>query len=623
MTNKHNLPLYKRLILIFLIIYFFFEIFYYTYMFQVSSFESIDIVAFCAGLLMEFSLISLFILIIYRANLLLKYFASILFFGYVVIHILQSTSIYISGEYVSKLAIDNLEFIGLLITTENILLVLLFLILFLLLPFIVSYKITKNRVVSRQFLDKYLILLIVLFIGSSIFLTVYKNTSASHKSKVSVLSPIWGFIYIFQEEKEITNLSFTKDELQTLQKYGYYVNPFSEYPLIKDVIYKNSLDLNSSIAKPNVIVIFTEGLSAVTTSVYNDTFKDLTPNLEIFANDNKSTKVYNYYNHTAATYRGLFGQMCSTYPWLGGGKSWVKNNGLNLSENSYKCIPHILNNNGYDTVYLNMHYKDSSGNDEMARNFGFDKVLSGEVLSEKYLGGIDKIRKDYIDDQHAYKTLISYLKENENNSKPFFLATYTIETHAFVDITSDGVGYNDGKNNVLNTIHNMDNAFGKFWRYFKQSKFSKNTIVIFTSDHARYFCTEYRKTMQAYKETNYHSIFIDRVPMLMYIPHTKIPSTFNAHQSTSVDLTPTILQLLGVKQESNAFLGHSIFQNDRELIGVASFGSSFYLIKENNLIYGKNNVLSEDKSRFDVIRKFIMYLHELEKKNKLFKPYSK
>jgi phosphoglycerol transferase MdoB-like AlkP superfamily enzyme len=451
-----------------------------------------------------------------------------------------------------------------------------------------------------------------------LFFQIDKINNVSKQKTIPIISPIWAYINIFQKD-DVKKIIFTKNELKDLIGYGYNINPFSKYPLIKENIYNDSLNLDENITKLNVIIIFTEGLSAVTTSVYNDTFEDLTPNLERFARDNHTTIMTNYYNHTAATYRGLFGQLCSIYPWLGGGKSWIKNDILNLSENSYKCLPHILNHNGYETVYFNMHYKDSSGNDEMAISFGFDKVLSGEELSLEYLGKINKIRDHYIDDQEAYQILIEYLKNKPDSKKPFLLATYTIETHAFVDITKDGIGYKDNTHNVLNTIHNMDDAFGKFWRYFKQSKFSKNTMIIFTSDHAHYYCEEYKHTLEDYKEKNYHNIFIDRVPLLIYNPYSKLPSEFDTKQGTSIDLTPSILNLLKVKQESNSFIGHSLFEQNRKNIGIGSFGNSFYLIKENNLIYGKHNVLQEDKNRFNVIHKFIDYLHELEKENKVFK----
>src|SRR3546814_1683968 len=52
---------------------------------------------------------------------------------------------------------------------------------------------------------------------------------------------------------------------------------------------------------------------------YGSTYPGLTPNLQALAGD--TMVVDNYYNHTAATYRGLQGQMTSGFPRYGGSRS--------------------------------------------------------------------------------------------------------------------------------------------------------------------------------------------------------------------------------------------------------------------------------------------------------------
>ena len=194
---------------------------------------------------------------------------------------------------------------------------------------------------------------------------------------------------------------------------------------------------------------------------------------------------------------------------------------------------------------------------------------------------------------------------------------YTIETHAFVDIVSDGIPYKDGKNNVLNTIHNMDDAFGTFWKYFKNSKFAKNTIIIFTSDHAHYFGKEYITTLKKHNDKQYYPIFIDKVPLLIYAPNIKLPKEYDAKQSTSIDLAPTILHLLQIKNEKNAFVGSSLFEQDKEHLGIASYGRNLYMLKENN-IFMPQNIRDKDKETFNLMEKYIKYTHKLEKTNKVF-----
>ena len=258
-----------------------------------------------------------------------------------------------------------------------------------------------------------------------------------------------------------------------------------------------------------------------------------------------------------------------------------------------------------------MHYKDMSGNDEMVLHFGFNEILSGEELSNNYLGGIDKIKDSGLTDHQSYRVLSNYLKNYSDKKIPFFIATYTIETHAWMDSNSkDGIKYKDEKNNVLNTIYNMDDAFGNFWKYFKTSKYAKNTIIIFTSDHAHFMGEKsYMGLIKKHKELDYQGLFIDRVPLLIYDPVTTLPNFLDANSSTSLNLAPSIAHLLNISQGKNDFLGTSLFvKNKSKNIGIAALGSNVFYIK-NNRIHNENKLL----------KKFIEYTQKIELDNRLTK----
>src|SRR3546814_4439619 len=55
-----------------------------------------------------------------------------------------------------------------------------------------------------------------------------------------------------------------------------------------------------------------------------------------------------------------------------------------------------------------------------------------------------------------------------------------------MDVGEHGEKYGDGSNHSLNTIHNLDAQFGRFYRWFARSRYADNTLLIFTSDHAHY-----------------------------------------------------------------------------------------------------------------------------------------
>jgi len=125
--------------------------------------------------------------------------------------------------------------------------------------------------------------------------------------------------------------------------------------------------------------------------------------------------------------------------------------------------------------------------------------------------------------------------------------------------------------------------------------------------------------MEQYGEKDYHRIFIDKVPLLIYSPSIQLPKHFNAEQATSIDLAPTILHLLNVKNEENAFIGHSLLEKDRKKIGISAYGKNLYMIQEGNRIYIPENVEEKDKETLNLIDKYIKYMHQLEKENRIYK----
>lgn len=623
---KKNLQL-KSFILIFTLIYATLLIISFTYSsnFEIKNISLLSKALYFDRFVDEFTITSFFLFLFLNKYRISKFFALFIFFIYISLSITQLITYLISGELLSNLALSNVEFIGFLFTMHNIKIVIISMVILIFIPAILSFIYIKNHILVQYITSKFFLffLLILFFIAHYNTQLVTQQTIEQRnillaKNNFLHTAPIQAFIHLFEEEKN-EKLYFEKKEITLLQKNHFTFNPIQKFPLVKEKIYKDALPFKYINDKPNIILIFTEGYSARTSSVYSKKYPNLTPHLKQFSEDNNTMIVNQYYNHTAATYRGLHGQLCSLFPLFGGGDMWFDNVYLNLATVTYKCLPHILQNHGYETIYLNMHYKDDSANDEMVSHFGFDSILSGETLSNRYLNGIDHIKSYYLSDHQSYNALTAYLKEKENKlNKPFFLATYTIETHAFLDIDSDGIPYHNGDNNVLNTIHNMDDAFGKFWDYFKKSKFSKNTLIIFSSDHAHYPDKEYINIMKEYNESDYYQVFIDKVPLLIYAPTIDLPQTWDAHQATSIDLAPTLLHLLHIQDASNAFIGSSLFDKERKEFGISSYGRNFYMIKENNLIYLDNSVSPEDTQTFNTINKFIKYIHKLEKENRIY-----
>ena len=589
----------------------------YSFEFDLSDDYLINILFF-DRFLDEYIIAYLLILLFMNKFRISKWLGIFFFIIYLSLNTIQLTSYIISGEFLSKLAINNIEFIGLIVGFETIIVVLIVMVLLILLPSFLGYIVYKFTKISNVTSNKVFISLLILIgllshFSSKIMSTtmVDQRTTLYKQNHLTHTAPIQSLVKVFRHvAKEY--IYFTNKDVQEINQLGFTFNPSESFPLTKEYVFKN-IKFKMQI-KPNIIVLFTEGYSARTSGVYNDKFSDLTPNLLDFSKNKNTMTVHNYFNHTAATYRGLHGQLCSIYPTYGGAEGWADNL-KNLPKVKYKCLPHILNNQGYHTTWLNMHYKDASSNEEMVAHFGFDSIISADELSKSY-SDQKGLRDDFLTDHEAYASLIKYLEHDYAKDTPLLLGMYTVETHAWMNISKDGVKYRDGKYNSLNTIHNMDDAFGDFWKWFQKSKYYNNTIIIFTSDHAHYYEKPYVKAMAEYGENDYRKLFVDKVPLMIYNPLLKLDNTFVAKNATSVDLVPTILQLLNINDNHNSFMGSSIFEQQESHIGVVSIGLETYIIKE-GMIYSDFDVDDKNKHTLELVKKFMKHTHKIEVSDKI------
>ncbi len=278
---------------------------------------------------------------------------------------------------------------------------------------------------------------------------------------------------------------------------------------------------------PNVVLIFTEGLSM---NVVMDP-REIMPNVAYYMDHGLYFE--NYYDHTAATFRGLIGQLYSSHQY---------NNG---DTNLLVSIQEILSQRGYETTFVNPEPNNTIFTDYLA-TFGFDELTSG--------GAVECV----LPDDEVYDLIFESLSSYYTSGTPQFVAAYTFGTHVGND-APDHV-YGDGSNRLLNRFHYCDWAFGEFMTRLESSGLAANTLVVFTSDHATYVDDEYIMTF--YPDYGRYDAFCDTVPLMFYYEGIE-PSVEDAGGRNSLDLAPTILDYLDL-DSPNYFLGTSLFLPSRD-----------------------------------------------------------
>jgi arylsulfatase A-like enzyme len=437
----------------------------------------------------------------------------------------------------------------------------------------------------------------------------------------------YGLIGAGYRQVPVASISFNYFEylkskrLYPTRKASDVLRSTKKFPLESKDIYESALPfakVNGTLGPQNVIVIFTEGMSATLLGSYGSGHQGISPNIDALAK--KSMRVINYYNHTAATYRGLQGQMVSGYPRAGGSgtsSAWESGDRREvLSKIHYKSVPMILRDMNYRTYFMSPHH-DSVALNTLLRSLAFDRVYSYESISRELHPDSNHMTAGSLSDEGLFNALRNLLSSSafQASKKPFFIGTYNIGTHAFLDVDAADKKYGDGSNPVLNRMHNYDYQLGKFLDYFFASRYAKNTVLIFTADHSTYPDSYFRKVVSPY----YRPYFVGEIPLLIYDPARVLPRVYDVRGRTSIDFAPTLLQLLGVKKDYNSFVGTSLFEPNGLAFGVAALGNEFFAT-DSEAVYYENQIPPKYQKEFNEQTDMIKKYYTLESEDRVFQP---
>lgn len=311
----------------------------------------------------------------------------------------------------------------------------------------------------------------------------------------------------------------------------------------------------------NVILIFAEGTSSRILS------ESLTPNSAGFLRN--AFRVKRYYNHQAATFRGIRGTLTSGFTLKGG--SFQHRGFTEISEEelladysgTLESLPSLLNNAGYRTVFLSPHHEDDALAPLM-KAVGFDTA--------------ECIKTQNVDSQ-TYEILFDRAEALDRESAPFFLSAYIFGTHHGLD--TQNCRYGDGSNTYFNKFHCQDLAFGAFLKRFFASPLAKNTVLIWTTDHATFPSTEFRRSFHAEVE-----FFHDEIPLAIHSPNesSRRRAVFNARHRTSITLAPTVLDILDIAAPKTHFLGNSLFATPTSWERYCAQGYRLFRVEDSGMV---------------------------------------
>jgi phosphoglycerol transferase MdoB-like AlkP superfamily enzyme len=497
------------------------------------------------------------------------------------IWIIQLNTLWNSDDFMSFFLLENIGSISLVLHTNTVLhcLILTLLPVSLYLCFFFSLRSAEqNKILSNLFLIMLLVLCTILADNN----LDNSNKKIRNALKIGNQSPGLAFMNMMENVQEM----ITEGEIDFRVRRLIRVSDMPEYPMSNETLYSSPFPFplqsgrEKSPNQPNVIVFFVESLSARKLSPYKKNFapdapsaqEDLTPNIARFAR--RAMTVEQYFSHTYSTFRGLRGQNCSMFPYYGGDGAWSLP-GFTPPAGPYRCLPHHLNKEGYETIFFGPDNQEHCHFSFQTRQIGFERNIFRKEIEKKYLqhkGGA----KLHLTDQELMQSLITFLKKKdmETDKQPFYLAAYPKGCHVGLNNERDGCPYKDGKNWVYNTVHSWDRAFGFFWDAFQQLDLAQKTILIMTGDHSHWPERPYIEIAGS----DYSRQCFEELGLIIYSPLHELPRRYNADHATSLGFAPMITQILALDPgRQNSFLGISPFERNREHAGVGWANRTLFL----------------------------------------------
>lgn len=514
------------------------------------------------------------------------------------IYLIQFIYLAINGEIISILAMENIDQAYLFLQVKYIVLLMT---VFLMLIFVFYILINlRDYSISKKLYLKLMSGILLLF-----FTVAYQNLGEC------IVNPVYA--KYFKHAHTTPLVGFCSNIYNSIAGERNIQLNGRDYAFQKDWVFQKELPFmkKKTEEKPNVILIFTEGTSTRLLGCYGGVREDLTTNIDNFAK--YSLVVDNYYNHTAATFRGTLGQLASCFPYRGGGEhagGWGNKSLTGIL--NYQTVPKILSND-YNTYFYSPHTKTDSYTN-LLKIAGFQNIETTETINAKFSTKRELVVNSIKDDD-MYVALVKFLNHQNKNDKPFFLAMYTVGTHAGFDTPDNGLKYAAGDNSTLNTLYNVDQAFGKFWKQFQNSPYRDNTIIIFTADHTHAYEKPYVELMK--NDPTYKPVFTDTIPLIIYDPIHELPSRYDANDDTSLALAPTILHLLNYNNVKNAFLGTSIFDNGNKM-HIHAEGNKYWYIY-NHRVYAEKEIPSESLDEFIKDKERVLNFYSNERNNRMIK----
>ncbi len=278
--------------------------------------------------------------------------------------------------------------------------------------------------------------------------------------------------------------------------------------------------------------------------------------------------------------------------------------------NTLKLESEYTHSNNYSSQYFHDGYSSFYNRSQSIKGLGFDKQFYSEDMAEASVEGIEKgVFTDYGNTTGDRNRDDEMVKACEKimfpTNKRFYTYITTITTHGLYSRQRDnlkeeyktledalGINIDNATNEELVYYTYMaaalvtNKALGEIFNYLEEHDLLENTTICLFGDHQGYYegVSNYVKNISSPEQCTEDSIdYMDlyRVPCMIYDQKLvkKVTNNgqndnarFNAKFTSSCDIVPTLLDVLGINYYSNMYYGHSVFSKTPTIIYSRGYG---------------------------------------------------
>ena len=254
----------------------------------------------------------------------------------------------------------------------------------------------------------------------------------------------------------------------------------------------------------------------------------------------------------------------------------------------------ILARHGYETVFIDSYkidwIKGMKIHEKLWRDLGFENLLENagdediEILDHNYDRKLKGEEKSF---QKAIDAIL--MAEQKGNKAVVFIDT--IFGH-YKWLAKPGEEHLSGNQRVLGIATQFDALMGNALSLIRENDIDQDIIIVVTGDHG----LRYQNEFDSLEENMADTEIAFNVPFLLYAPGLIDKQISLPHITSHVDLTPTLLNLVGIESEFLYHHGENML--DQELRHRVTFMmntrlSSVDRFYWNGLIVSYNNLTGE------------------------------